>query len=120
MSQMADGPHLIFQPSWWEIELMDGSLIELRADGAKESSGVHTFVILVEGKPELRTRSFQNTKEGRKTSRRRLAKPPIIVVSELGEGTVMPHDLRRRTASCSVRTGGATQSRPQRRSADAR
>jgi hypothetical protein len=63
MSQMADGPHLIFQPSWWEIELMDGSLIELRADGAKESSGVHSFVILVEGEPHYELEVFRIPKK---------------------------------------------------------
>ncbi len=45
------GPTLVFQPTWWEIVLRDGSMIEIRADGAKEGAESLRFVVLVQGDP---------------------------------------------------------------------
>jgi hypothetical protein len=51
MSQVPDGPQLVFKPSWWEVELKNGELIEVRADGVSDRNGVHSFVVLVVGSP---------------------------------------------------------------------
>jgi hypothetical protein len=55
----ASGPTLVFQPSWWEIVLLDGSVAEVRADGAKEDAESLRFIVLAQGEPNVEFELFR-------------------------------------------------------------
>jgi hypothetical protein len=45
------GPSLTFNPTWWEVVLVDGSQMSIRADGASEEGDSLVFTVLVDGDP---------------------------------------------------------------------
>ena len=47
------GPTLVFQLAWWEVELHDGTVLDIRADFGTESDGALILSVLVAGQPDV-------------------------------------------------------------------
>ena len=44
---------LVGIPTWWRVILSGGDVVEIRADGMKETDRYFSFVVLVEGQPRM-------------------------------------------------------------------